>query len=133
MSAWDLTFIATTLSGVVVSLVAVGAAYAHAYGYNDTTCAPGRMASITASVQHRPRRIVAELEPPAGWHDVMCFDAAPPNPARYVDDDDLDEWIDEPELVPVPVPVPHPPPPQPMGIPVAWPTRIVQPVPLTKR
>lgn len=141
MSAWDLTFIAMLLSGVLVAIIAVAALYGHAYGYADSPCAPGRMANITASVQQpQRRRIVMELEPPAGWHDVMCFDAAPPPPARYVDDDpgeldddDLDEWIDEPDLVPVPVPVPQPPPPQPMGIPVDWPTRIVQPVPLPRR
>ena len=124
------------LSGVFVAIITVAALYGHAYGYADSPCAPGRMANITASVQQRNRRIVMELEPPAGWHDVMCFDAAPPPPARYVDDDpgeldddDLDEWIDEPELGPVPVPVQPPP----VGIPVDWPTRIVQPVPLPQR
>lgn len=146
MSTWDLTFIAIVLTGVLVAIIGVAGMYAHAYGYADSPCAPGRMANITASVQQRPRRILAELEPPAGWRDTFTVQAAAPvqltawtdseewdeDDADPDDPDDLDEWNDaEPELVPVPVPQPLPP--QPMGIPVAWPTRIVQPVPLPKR
>lgn len=147
MSAWDLTFIGIVMTGVSAAIIIVAGMYAHAYGYADSPCAPGRRANITASVQQRPRRILAELEPPAGWRDTFTVQAAAPvKLTAWTDceewdedeDDDLDdigEWIDdaEPELVPVPVPMPHPQPPQPMGIPVEWPTRIVQPVPLTKR
>ena len=131
MTAWDLTFIAIVLSSLFVSVVFVGAMYGHAYGYADSPCSPGRLANITANVQQpQRRRILAELEPPAGWRDVVHV-AIVPAPARYVDDDpdELEEWIEEPELVPVPVPVQPPP----MGIPVDWPTHKVKPVPLPRR
>lgn len=77
-------------------------------------CAPARYESLTASCPQRaPRRIVAELAPPAGWRDVPPHVAIVPAPAAVAHDDGdpdelpliVEDWpmpaVVEPDLVPV--------------------------------
>lgn len=86
-------------------------------------CGPVRFATLTARPITTRRRIIAELASPAGWRDTFTVPA--PTPAWY--DDDI-------ESEPVPVAAPSLPAPEPAApIPVEWPTRIVQPVPLSRR
>lgn len=76
-------------------------------------CAPARYEPLTARPADAPRRIIAELAPPAGWRDVHIAVVPAPAAVAYDDPDELDEWGDEePEELPLAVP--------------SWPTR--QPV-----
>lgn len=53
-------------------------------------CAPARYDAYTAQPAATPRRIIAELAPPAGWRDVVPVAAVPaPAAAQY---DDFDGW-----------------------------------------
>ena len=77
--------------------------------YDSTLCAPSRHADITANTAQpaaAPRRIVAELAPPAGWRDVGHVAILPAAAAVQYDawdededPDELDAWGDEPWLV----------------------------------
>lgn len=109
---------------LVVAIFSEGGEGGETFG----VCSPIRFASLTARQPATAprRRIIAELAPPAGWRDTLTIPA--PAPAWYDDDDDI-----EPELVPVAVPVQTPAPDHDAPIPVEWPTRIVQPVPLSRR
>ena len=97
--------------GLVVFRLA-GGGTTDAYGM----CAPARYEPLTARPAEPPRRIVAELAPPAGWRDVAHVAIGPaPAPAQVDDWDDdeplavvvvpdlepfaADDWGDEPWLV----------------------------------
>lgn len=127
---------------VPVALVVVGAANAvYRQAHPHSPCAPHRYASLTASTPQRrplpptvaPRR---QLQPWAAEYAVarpIDVDAIRAGSVTY----DL-STITAPQEVPAPQQVPAPPVPvevpEPCGIPVDdWPTRIVQPVPLTRR
>lgn len=81
------------------------------FGGNDAygMCAPSRHAAITGSTAQPARRIVAELAPPAGWHE---HGAIVPAPARV-------EYADEPAELPIAVedwPIPAAVQPEPVAV-----------------
>lgn len=70
------------------------------HGADYGLCAPARYDSYTGQPAAAPRRIIAELAPPAAWRDVPALVTIVPAPATVEDDpDELDEWGDEPWLV----------------------------------
>ena len=76
------------------------------HGADYGMCAPARYDSYTAAPPPAPRRIVAELAPPAGWREgELVAILAEPARVEYAggddgeDGDELDGWGDEPWLV----------------------------------
>lgn len=143
-----LTVVALSLIGVIF----VGAARIAVHGDEDGMCAPSRRANITANQSHAERRIallglidavpLAQLQPqaqPAGDYAVPTPDAVDAIKAGSVTYDlaaltapatpELPPVapVVEPAAVPVEIPAEEP------GIPVDWPTQVVQPVPLRSR
>lgn len=95
---------------------------------SDGMCAPSRRANITASKPQPQRRVLVQLGPPAGWREpqaqpvcALVVEDAEPLPAQ--------RRVVQPEPAPPPAAVPV----VPQGIPVDWPTRVVRPVPLSRR
>ena len=93
------------------------------HGADYGMCAPARYDSYTAQPAAAPRRIVAELAPPAGWRDGELIAILPAPQYEAWDDgdpDELDDWgDDEPEELPLAVP--------------SWPVRqpaVVDPAPV---
>ncbi len=129
LAEWSLVFLVGSLITFVAFVVAgaVNAVIMDATGV--APCAPSRRAAITASVLQEQRRVIyaRTLGPPAGWHEPQHV-AIVPAPARYDDDDELDDiedWDDD-ELEPEPAPAVTVPMTAPVVAPVAvpdWPTR----------
>lgn len=65
-------------------------------------CAPRRYEPLTAQPAAAPRRILAELAPPAGWRDVVHV----PAPVAAQVDDFADWDLDDLDPEPLPVAVP---------------------------
>lgn len=106
---------------VFVGFVVAGAARAE-YHAAHAPCTPYRYLSMTASTPQPARRIVVQLASPATDYIVsrpQDVDAIKAGSVTY----DLASLTAEPELPTIAI----------QGIPVDWPTRVVQPVPLQAR
>ena len=125
------------LGAVAVCFITVAAVgFIRMGSASDGMCAPSRRANITASKPQPQRRVMVQLGPPAGWREpqaqpvcALVVEDAEPLPAqrRVVQPEPAPPPAAVPEELPVAVPV------VPQGIPVDWPTRVVRPVPLSRR
>jgi len=115
---------------------------------SDGMCAPSRRANITASKPQARRRVMVQLGPPAGWREpaiapaAVAYAAPTPEqiaaavctPSRYDALTMQRQFSHTYDLAVIEPPAAVPELPQePPGIPVEWPTRVVQPVPLSRR
>lgn len=158
MTAIDVSasFVILALLGTIAVFFVAGvrALYREAHPDVMALCAPSRRASITANTTPAPRRIVAQLgridatyTVPFPLPAVVATSRTSAAVAEYAVPRPIDvdairansrtyrrDELTPPDAPPAPVQVAPPVEVQPQGIPVVdWPTRIVQPVPLSRR